>query len=82
MRHLKILFTKQLNPQYKIQIFLIFKIIAGKKVAITNDKKSKDCKINGLKNLVGTKIPTKILFEKSGAGNSKNPAISPDKIDA
>ena len=54
--------------------------MAGKKVAITKDKNSKDCKKNGLKNSVLNKIPTKILFEKSGAGNIKKPAISPDKI--
>tara|TARA_Y100000590_G_C15420550_1_gene901225 strand:- start:20 stop:223 length:204 start_codon:yes stop_codon:yes gene_type:complete len=53
----------------------------GKKVANTNDKKSKDCDINKGKLLMGNKIPIKIDLEKSGLGNITKPTNNPIKID-
>ena len=32
-------------------------------------------------NSIGNKKPTKMLFEKSGAGNKRNPPINPTIID-
>ena len=81
MKHLKILFTKRYNLQFKIYNFLIFNIIAGKKVAKTKDKNNNDCEINGAKFSFGIKIPTNKLLEKSGKGNSKKPPINPINID-
>ena len=81
MKHLKILFTKRYNLQFKIYNFLIFNIIAGKKVAKTKDKNNNDCEINGTKISFGIKIPTNKLLEKSGKGNSRKPPINPINID-
>ena len=81
MKHLKILFTKLYNLQSKIYNFLIFKIIAGRKVATTKDKNNNDCEINGANVSFGIKIPTNKLFEKSGNGNNKKPLINPTTID-
>ena len=54
-----------------------FKIIAGRKVAIKNDKNNRDWDTNGENNSLVIKTPTKRLLEKSGNGNIKNPAIKP-----
>ncbi len=55
-------------------------MINGKKVATKKDKNNKDCDIKGVNNSFGTKTPTNKLFEKSGAGNIKNPPINPTTI--
>ena len=81
VRHQKILFIKLYNLQSKIQNLFIFKIIAGKNVAITKDKNNKDCETKGINNSFGIKIPTNKLFEKSGVGNIKKPPINPNIIE-
>ena len=54
---------------------------AGKNVADKKDKNNSDCEKN-LGNISrGKIIPTSKLFEKSGAGNKRNPAINPAIID-
>ena len=60
---------------------MIFKIIAGKKVAIKKDKNNKDWAIKGENKSAGKITPTNKLFEKSGNGNIKNPAAKPIIID-
>ena len=37
--------------------------------------------MNSENNSIGNKKPTKMLFEKSGAGNKRNPPINPAIID-
>ena len=54
-----------------------FKIIAGKKVATTNDKNNKDWATKGENKSVGKITPTNKLLEKSGNGNIKNPVTRP-----
>ena len=49
----------------------------GRKVATTKDKNNNDCETKGANNSFGTKMPTNKLFEKSGAGNIRNPPIKP-----
>ena len=49
----------------------------GANVAIKKDKKSSDCDTNAGNNSTGSIIPTSKLFEKSGAGNKRNPPIRP-----
>ena len=51
------------------------------KVATKKDKNSNDCATKVGNNSIGKIIPTKKLFEKSGAGNKRNPPISPTIID-
>ena len=46
-----------------------------------NDKNNNDWDINGLNISFDNNIPTNKLFEKSGEGNNKNPAINPIMID-
>ena len=41
-----------------------------------NDKNNNDWDINGLNISFDNNIPTNKLFEKSGEGNNKNPAIT------
>ena len=53
----------------------------GKKVAITKDKKSKDCVTKDGNRSIGMKTPTNKLLEKSGEGNNKNPPINPISIE-
>ena len=50
-------------------------------MAIKNDKNNNDCETNTGNFSVGKIIPTNRLFEKSGAGNNKNPPINPTIID-
>ena len=50
-------------------------------MAIKNDKNNNDCETNTGNISVGKIIPTNRLFEKSGAGNNKNPPINPTIID-
>ena len=45
------------------------------------DKKSKDSVTKDVNKSFDIRIPTNKLFEKSGEGNSKNPPISPIKIE-
>ena len=56
---------------------MIFKIIAGKKVAIKKDKNNKDWAIKGENKSLDKSTPTNKLLEKSGNGNIKNPATKP-----
>ena len=44
------------------------------------DKNNNDWDINGLNISFDNNIPTNKLFEKSGEGNNKNPAINPIMI--
>ena len=81
MRQQKILFIKLYNLQSKIKNLLIFKVIAGKNVAIIKDKNNSDCEIKGTNNSFGIRIPTSKLFEKSGVGNIKKPPINPNIIE-
>ena len=46
-----------------------------------NDKNNNDWDINGLNISFDNNIPTNKLFEKSGEGNNKIPAINPTRID-
>ena len=46
-----------------------------------NDKNNNDWDINGLNISFDNNIPTNKLFEKSGEGNNKNPAVNPIMID-
>ena len=73
----KTYFMKLYNPQFSNHYLFIFKITAGKKVAIKKDKNNKDWETKGLNASVGTSTPTNKLLEKSGKGNIKNPAINP-----
>ena len=50
-------------------------------MATINDKNNKDCTTKGENISLGAKIPTNKLFEKSGNGNIKNPAINPTIIE-
>ena len=58
-----------------------FQITAGINVAIKNDKNNSDCETNAGNISIGKIIPTNKLFEKSGAGNKRNPPINPTIID-
>ena len=62
-------------------IFLALRTNKGKKVAMIKDKNNNDWDINGLNISFDNNIPTNKLFEKSGEGNNKNPAINPMMID-
>jgi len=62
-------------------IFLAFRTNKGKKVAMIKDKNNNDWDINGLNISFDNNIPTNKLFEKSGEGNNKNPAINPVRIE-
>ena len=62
-------------------IFLALRTNKGKKVAMIKDKNNNDWDINGLNISFDNNIPTNKLFEKSGEGNNKNPAINPIRID-
>ena len=62
-------------------IFLALRTKKGKKVAMIKDKNSSDWDIKGLNISFDNNIPTNKLFEKSGEGNNKNPAINPIMID-
>ena len=55
----------------------IFQNIIGKKVAIMNDKNNNDWETKAGKVSAGKITPTSKLFEKSGAGNKRNPPINP-----
>ena len=50
-------------------------------MAIKNDKNNSDCETKIGNISVGKIIPTNKLFEKSGAGNRRNPPIKPTIID-
>ena len=60
---------------------LILIIIAGRKVATTNDKNNKDWAIKGENISLGINIPTNKLLEKSGKGNIKKPPSNPTTIE-
>ena len=45
------------------------------------DKNNNDWDINGLNISFDNNIPTNKLFEKSGEGNNKKPAINPVRIE-
>ena len=45
------------------------------------DKNNNDCGTKDGKNSKGKIIPTSKLFEKSGVGNRRNPAINPKIIE-
>ena len=62
-------------------IFLALRTKKGKKVAMIKDKNNNDWDINGLNISFDNNIPTNKLFEKSGEGNNKNPAINPIRIE-
>ena len=62
-------------------IFLTLRTNKGKKVAMIKDKNNNDWDINGLNISFDNNIPTNKLFEKSGEGKNKNPAINPIMID-
>jgi len=62
-------------------IFLALRTNKGKKVAMIKDKNNNDWDINGLNISFDNNIPTNKLFEKSGEGNNKNPAINPVRIE-
>ena len=68
--------AKFFNVQYQTTL-LIFKIIAGKNVAIKKDKNNKDWAIKGENKSLDKNTPTNKLLEKSGNGNIKNPATRP-----
>ena len=53
----------------------------GTKVAIIKDQNKRLIEMNFGNNSIGNKKPTKMLFEKSGAGNKRNPPINPTIID-
>ena len=56
-------------------------MIIGTNVAIKKERNSKDWETKqGIKSM-GKIIPTNKLFEKSGNGNIKKPAINPTKIE-
>ena len=61
--------------------YLNFQIATGTNVAIKKDKNSNDCDTKAGNNSAGSIIPTNKLFEKSGAGNKRNPPIKPTIID-
>ena len=50
-------------------------------MATKKDKNNIDWDINDGKTSIGKIIPTNKLFEKSGAGNKRNPPIKPIIID-
>ena len=62
-------------------IFLALRTKKGKKVAMIKDKNNNDWDINGLNISFDNNIPTNKLFEKSGEGNNKKPAINPVRIE-
>ena len=64
------------------QYYLNFQINMGANVAIKKDKNNKDWEIKYGNISIGNIIPTNKLFEKSGAGNKRNPKIRPNIIDA
>ena len=62
-------------------VYLSFQVKMGKNVATTKEQNSKDWETNSSKKSIGSIIPTKIDFEKSGLGNKSIPPIKPTKID-
>jgi len=60
---------------------LIFQVKIGTNVATKNDKNNNDCETKLGKKSIGTRIPTKIDFEKSGLGNNNRPTANPNIID-
>ena len=69
---------------YLIKSYLYFslQINIGINVAVKKDINSKDWDIKVGNNSIGNIIPTNKLFEKSGAGNRRNPTINPTIIEA
>ena len=59
----------------------MFQNAIGKKVAIIKDKNNNDWDTKAGKISTGKIIPTSKLFEKSGAGNKRNPPTNPIIID-
>ena len=60
---------------------LNFHLSKGLIVATKKDQNNNDSEISLGKKSIGNIVPTKILFEKSGAGNKRNPPINPTIID-
>ena len=58
-----------------------FQVKTGANVASKKDQNSKDWVISDGNISEGNKTPTKILFEKSGAGNKSKPKNNPNIIE-
>ena len=58
-------------------VYFSFQVKMGKNVATTKEQNSKDWETNAGKKSIGSIIPTKIDFEKSGLGNNNIPAVKP-----
>ena len=69
------------NGILKLKYQLNFQWNNGDIVAITKEQNNKDSEIKVGNISIGSKIPTKILFEKSGEGNSKRPKNKPINIE-
>ena len=62
-------------------VYFNFQVNTGKNVATTKEQNSKDWETKAGKKSIGSNIPTRIDFEKSGLGNKRIPPIKPTKID-
>ena len=62
-------------------VYFSFQVKMGKNVATTKEQNSKDWETNVGKKSIGSNIPTRIDFEKSGLGNKRVPPIKPTIID-
>ena len=62
-------------------VYFSFQVKMGKNVATRKEQNSKDWETNAGKKSIGSNIPTRIDFEKSGLGNKRIPPINPTIID-
>ena len=62
-------------------VYFSFQVKMGKNVATTKEQNSKDWETNAGKKSIGSIIPNRIDFEKSGLGNKRIPPIKPTIID-
>ena len=60
---------------------LNFHLSKGLIVATKKDQNNNDSEISLGKKSIGNIVPTKILFEKSGAGNNSNPNNNPTNME-
>ena len=63
-----------------MMVYFSLQVKIGKNVATINEQKSKDWDTNIGKKSIGSIIPIKIDFEKSGLGNKRIPPINPTII--
>ena len=62
-------------------VYFNLQVKMGKNVATRKEQNSKDWDTNAGKKSIGSIIPAKIDFEKSGLGNKRIPPINPTIID-